>query len=80
MFSWDELITMGIRQNAYWLRQAEALKRQFIADVSHGVRIGMADQNDYIKAMNDLELDVPKDDLKKNRWEMMQMLGGGTGV
>ena len=71
---------MGIRQRGYWLRQASALRRQSIADVSYGVRIGMADSKDYQKAIDDLELTDKKDDLKTNMWDILSMLGGGKSV
>lgn len=60
------------------MRQAGALRRQFIADVSYGVRIGMADSKNYQKAMEELELtDNKKDDLKANAWEIMSLFGRG---
>ena len=73
---------MGMRQRGYWLRQAGALRRQFIADVSYGVRIGMADSKDYQKAMDELELESTskKDELKTNMWDMMCLFGGGKCV
>jgi len=71
---------MGIRQRGYWLRQASALRRQSIADVSYGVRIGMADSKDYQKAVDDLELTEKRDDLKTNMWDILSMLGGGKSV
>uniref|UniRef100_A0A6M3M3Z0 Uncharacterized protein n=1 Tax=viral metagenome TaxID=1070528 RepID=A0A6M3M3Z0_9ZZZZ len=71
---------MGIRQRGYWLRQAGALRRQFIADVSYSVRIGMADSKDYQKAMDDLELTDKKDDLKTNMWDILSLLGGGKAI
>ena len=72
---------MGIRQRGYWLRQAGALNRQSIADVSYGVRIGMADSKDYQKAIDALELtDNKKDDLKDNMWDIMSLLGGGKAT
>ena len=71
---------MGVRQRGYWLRQADALKRQFIATIGYGVRIGMAESSDYQGAMDELELSEPIVGLKQNAWEILRMLGGGKGV
>ena len=76
----QEIIDMGIRQRGYWLRQAAALKRQFIADVSYGIRIGMADSKEYQKAIDDLELSTPKTGLKESAWSMLKLLGKGYSV
>lgn len=76
----QEINSMGIRQRGYWLRQADAIKRQFIADISYGIRIGMADSKDYQKAIDELELSEPKADLKENAWAILQLLGKGYSV
>ena len=71
---------MGIRQRVYWLRQAAAVERRFIANVSYGVRIGMADSNDYDKAMKGLELEPPKTGLRDSMIGILSLFGGGKGV
>ena len=70
---------MGIRQRGYWLRQADAIRRQFIADIGYGVRIGMADSGDYQKAIDKLELSEPKRDLRDNLFEIMGVFNRGRG-
>ncbi len=64
------------------MRQADALRRQFIANLGYGVRIGMADSKDYQKAMDELELSTSesKADLQESMWGMLKLLGGGKGV
>ena len=75
---------MGIRQQAYWLRQADAIKRQLIATISYGVRIGMAESSDYDKAIDSLELTKSAEESKRQAseatWNMLYFLGGGKGV
>jgi len=85
MFTWSELLGMGIRQKAYWLRQVNALERQRIMLLAHAVGIGMAgDPDERQKAIDDLELTATAAENKAKRselaWDMAVMLGGGTGV
>ena len=56
MFTWGEIFDMGIRQKMYWLKEADALRRQNIALVAHGVSIGMGDGEGRQKAIDELEL------------------------
>jgi len=81
MFTWRELLDMGIRQKAYWLRQADAIKRQFIANIAYGVRIGMSDSH---TAMDSLELSKTLKESKRQEseatWSMLEFIGGGRGV
>jgi len=75
---------MGIRQRGYWLRQADAIRRQLIAIIGYGVRIGMADSENYQEAMDRLELESPvseaKADLRENMFAILKLLGGGKRV
>ncbi len=83
MFTWRELLDMELRQKGYWLRQAEAIRRQNIAAIAHGVSIGMAGE-DCQKAVDDLELTETIEESRGKRseanWNMLYMLGGGKGV
>ena len=84
MFTWRELIDMGLRQRGYWLKQADAIRRQNIATIVHGVGIGMADKDSHQKAVDELELNVTvKESRKRNSeatWGLMKLFGGGKGV
>lgn len=84
MFTWFELFGMGIRQKGYWLGQADAIKRQRIAEIAHGVGIGMADSEDGQRAMDELELTKTSSESREQRssttWDMIMALGGGKGV
>ena len=82
MFTWNELIGMGIRQKGYWLRQADAIRRQLISVISYGVRIGMAESSDYEKAIDSLELGLveKKDEGLSPVWSQLLFLKGGKGV
>ena len=51
---------MGVRESRYWLRQADAIKRQSMASIAYGVRVGMADSANYEKAIKELEISAPK--------------------
>jgi len=82
MFTWHELVDMGLRQKEYWLRQADAIRRQNIAMIAHGVNIGMAEKGE--EAIEKLELTKTAEDSKQQRseatWNMLYFLGGGKGV
>jgi len=82
MFTWHELVDMGLRQKEYWLRQADAIRRQNIAMIAHGVNIGMAEKGE--EAIEKLELTKTAEDSKQQRseatWNMLCFLGGGKGV
>lgn len=73
---------MGIRQKGYWLRQADAIRRQTIATIAYGVGIGMSEEGE--KALEDLELTKTKEESRAQRseatWSMLKFIGGGTGV
>lgn len=75
---------MGIRQRNYWLKQADAIRRQVIADIAHGVGIGMADKNDRQQALDELELTQTAEESKKqlaeSAWGLAKTLKGGKGV
>lgn len=47
---------MGVRQQSYWLRQVEAIKRQNIATLAHAVGLGMTDSKSRQEAFDELEL------------------------
>ncbi len=73
---------MGIRQKGYWLRQADAIRRQHIAAIAYGVNIGMAER--FEEAMEELELSktkgVSKEQSSEATWNMLKFMRGGTGV
>ena len=75
---------MGIRQRNYWLQQSEAMKRQLIAIISYGVRIGMAESSDYQKATDSLELSRTEEESSKMSadatWDMLLAMKEGSGV
>ena len=83
MFTWGELIGMGIRQKGYWLRQADAIRRQLISVIGYGVRIGMAESSDYEKAIDSLELS-PAEKKKVEGlspvWSQLLFLKGGKSI
>lgn len=56
---------MGTRQRSYWLKQVDALRRQAIADIAHGVGVGMASPDDRRDALDALELAQTKEESKK---------------
>ncbi len=73
---------MGIRQKGYWLRQADAIRRQYVAAIAYGVNIGMSGEGE--KAMDELELTTTVEESRKWRseatWNMLKFMGRGTGV
>ena len=76
---------MGIRQTAYWVRQAEAIDRQHVALFAHAVAIGMAgDKEDRQRALDNLELTKTAKESREERsratWDLMQVFGGGLSV
>ena len=75
---------MGIRQKAYWLHQAEAVKRQWIASMAHAVNIGMAGGEDAQKAIDRLELVETYDKARRKQseanWNMLMWMKRGKGV
>jgi len=76
---------MGVRQQAYWIRQADALSRQNIALIAHAVNIGMAgDVEGCQRAVDALELAVTEKESKAQRsqatWDMLVAIGGGKSV
>ncbi len=82
MFTWRELLDMRVRQKSYWLRQADAIKRQTIATIAYGVGIGMSGESE--KAIDALELTMTKEESQAQRseatWTMLKFIGGGKGV
>lgn len=79
MFTWQELLDMGLREKGYWLRQADAVRRQTIAMLAHGARLGMADEKGYQKGIDELELAITMDEVKKQEseatWGLMALFG-----
>ncbi len=75
---------MGIRQKTYWLRQAEAVKRQWIGAMAHAVNIGMAGGEDAQKAIDKLELTETYAESKRKiseaNWNMLKFMKRGKGV
>ena len=75
---------MGIRQRAYWLKQADAVKRQMIAMMAHAVSIGMADSNDRQKAIDALELSETYEESRGKQseanWNMLLFMKEGKSV
>jgi len=75
---------MGIRERGYWLRQADAVRRQWIAAIAHGIGIGMASKEDGERAIDELELDkiaaVSKEQRSQATWDMLTVFKGGYGV
>ena len=75
---------MGLREMGYWLRQADAIRRQNIALIAHGIGIGMADKDDHQRAVDALELTQTEKEAREERsaatWSLMKLFGGGKGV
>jgi len=75
---------MGIRQKSYWLRQAEAIRRQWIAAMAHAVNIGMTGGEDAQKALDKLELMETYEESKQKwseaNWDMLLFMKEGKGV
>ena len=76
---------MGVRQRAYWVRQADAIRRQNIALIAHAVSIGMAsDKEERQRAIDNLELvktvRESRDERSKATWDLVTVFGGGLGV
>ncbi len=85
MFTWPELIDMGMRQRGYWLRQLDALRRQNIAMVAYGVGAGisMAFSEKGQETLDGLELTETLEDIQEQKskanWDMLKCMGRGTG-
>lgn len=80
-----ELLGMGFRQRAYWIREAAAIQRQWVAVIAQGVGIGMAaDANERQKAIDELELVKPltvsKAERSKATWDLLKLFRGGRSV
>jgi len=60
---------MGIRTQGYWLRQAEAVRRQSIACTAHAVSIAMAEKDSRQTALDALELTETAENRKKQMSE-----------
>lgn len=70
---------MGIREEGYWLRQADAIKRQLMGTIAYGVRVGMAESSDYKNAIKELELGTPEEKGKEELsplWNMLFFIKG----
>ncbi len=72
---------MGVRQKSYWMRQADAIKRQYVASVAYAIGLGLSDGIDRFA---ELELTCTIEESKaaraKAEWDMMFLLRGGKGV
>ena len=78
---------MGVRQKAYWLKQADAIKRQYVATVAYAIGLSLSDKDDHERAFDELELTTTKKDSKDMRskatWDLLQFsykARGGKGV
>ena len=75
---------MGIRQKAYWVRQADAVRRQAIAAMAYAVSIGMSTPEGQKEAIDGLELAETKEKSKERQskatWDMLFFMKGGKGV
>jgi len=75
---------MGVRQKAYWLHQAEAVKRQWIMSTAHAVNIGMAGGEDAQKAIDKLELVETYEESRRKvseaNWGMLLFMKEGKGI
>ncbi len=77
---------MGIRQRMYWLRQADAIRRQTIAGIAYGVGAGvsMVFSEQGSEVLDALELEQTKEESKRHKsaalWDMLKFIGGGKGV
>ena len=56
---------MGVRQENYWLRQADALSRHKIANTAFAISMAMAEKGDRQKALDSLELTQTAEESKK---------------
>ena len=84
MFTWDELVGMGIRQRGYWLRQADAIRRQSIAHMAHSIGIALSSKEDGQRAIDELELQETAEESREKRseatWNMLKFIGRGRSV
>ena len=75
---------MGMRERAYWIRQADAIRRQTIAIFAHAVSIGMAGGEDREKAFSALELSETEAESNEKRsratWDALFFMGGGKSA
>ncbi|KKK92960.1 hypothetical protein LCGC14_2697670 [marine sediment metagenome] len=77
---------MSMRQRGYWLRQADAIRRQSIAAIAYGVGAGisMVFSDEGGAALDGLELTETTAEKKKRKseaiWDMLYFMKGGTGV
>lgn len=75
---------MGIRKRAYWLRQAEAIRRRTIATMAHAIGLALTSGEDKGRALDDLELTKTHEDSLRDRssatWGMLFAIGEGRGV
>ncbi len=77
---------MSVRQRGYWLRQADAVRRQAIAAIAYGVGAGisMVFSEKGSEVLDELELSQTKEESKRQSseamWNMLKFLGGGKGV
>jgi len=73
-----------MRQKAYWLKQAYAIRRQMISLIAHAVCMGMADGKDRQKALDELELtettEVSKQKDSQATWDMLYFMKAGKSV
>lgn len=74
---------MGIRQQAYWVRQAEALRRQEIANLAFAIGLALSDGDAREKVIDELELDKSAGERREARsqavWDGLIFTGEGYG-
>ena len=84
MFTCQEILDMGARQKSYWLRQADAIRRQYVATVAQAIGLALADKNGREAILEELELSQTKKDSKRMRsealWDTRFLMKGGRGV
>ena len=75
---------MGIREQGYWCRQADALDRQRMASMAYAIGFALASGPEQERAIEALELTRTAQDSKaemsKATWDLMTLFGGGKGV
>lgn len=69
------------------MRQADAIKRQYVHSVAYAIGLSMADKDDRERAMEELELTHTKKESRDMRskatWDLLQFehkMRGGKGV
>jgi hypothetical protein len=75
---------MGVRERAYWLHQAEAVRRRMIASMAYAVSIGMGSGEEAQKAFDKLELTETWEESRQKQseanWNMLLFMKEGKCV